>query len=256
MISDMVTRFVRSILIAVIVLALLAAEDNLKYGKPACAGPVLDKKYFVICYDAEHKDPTWVGYALTKDDAATKATGRAGSFRPDAALDKGERAENADYANSGYDKGHMAPANDFKRSLAAMKATFVLSNAVPQRHGVNGGKWAQLEGAVHDFAAEQGTVWVVSGPLYVANKAVKTIGANKVAVPTHTFKVVLYVDGNGDKQMFGFVLPNVNKPAGTMSSYALSVAKVEKLTGLEFFGELPAAEQKKLKTAATALPGM
>jgi DNA/RNA endonuclease G (NUC1) len=47
----------------------------------------------------------------------------------------------------------MAPANDFTRSVAAMKATFVLTNAVPQKHGGNGGKWAQLEKAVHDLAA-------------------------------------------------------------------------------------------------------
>ena len=70
-----------------------------------------------------------------------------GSFRPDPVLPKGKRAENADYAKSGYDKGHRAPANDFTRSVTAMKATFILTNAVPQKHGVNDGKWAQLEGA-------------------------------------------------------------------------------------------------------------
>ena len=48
---------------------------------------------------------------------------------------------------SGYDKGHMAPANDFTRSIEAMRATFVLTNSVPQKHGVNGGLWAQLEAA-------------------------------------------------------------------------------------------------------------
>ena len=45
------------------------------------------------------------------------------SFRADAALQRGERAENADYAGSGYDKGHMAPANDFTRSVAAMNTS-------------------------------------------------------------------------------------------------------------------------------------
>jgi hypothetical protein len=64
----------------------LLAEDNLKFGQPACAGPVLDKQYFVLCYDGAHKVPAWVGYALTQDEAMTKATGRKGSFRADAAL--------------------------------------------------------------------------------------------------------------------------------------------------------------------------
>ena len=135
-----------------------------------------------------------------------------------------------------------------------MKATFVLSNAVPQRHGVNGGKWAQLEGALHNFAAGQGTIWVVSGPVYAGNKPVKTIGPDNVAVPTHTFKVVLHVAPGGDKEMFGFVLPNINKPSGTLGSYTFSVAQVEKLTGLDFFDELPSAERTKLKAATNSLP--
>jgi endonuclease G len=102
-----------------LVLAPLLAEDNLKFGQPACAEPLLDKKFFVICYERDHKVPTWVGYALTKDDALTKTTSRTGSFKADPALPRGERAENADYAGSGYDKGHMAPANDFTRSVEA-----------------------------------------------------------------------------------------------------------------------------------------
>ena len=236
------------------ILAPLLAEDNLKFGQPACAGPVLDKKFYVVCYDAARKIPVWVGYALTKEDALNKATGRQGSFHADTALPRGERAENADYSGSGYDKGHMAPANDFTRSLEAMKATFVLTNSVPQRHGVNGGQWAQLEGAVHTLASTQGTVWIFSGPVFVGSKPVKTIGPGKVAVPTHTYKVVLCIHPDGAKEMFGFVLPNIDKPTGTIAGYALNVFQVQKLTGLDFFSTLPAAEQSRLERAVTALP--
>jgi len=184
----------------------------------------------------------------------TKATSRQGSFRADTALPKGKRAENADYTGSGYDKGHMAPANDFTRSVVAMKATFILTNAVPQKHGVNGGKWAQLEAAVHSLAATHGTVWVISGPVFAGNKPVKTIGPDKVAVPTHTYKVVLCVHPNGEKEMFGFVLPNIDKPSGTLADYTFSVNQVEKLTGLNFFDALPAEEQNKLEKTSKALP--
>jgi endonuclease G len=238
-----------------LVLAPLLAEDNLKFGQPACAEPLLDKKFFVVCYDRGHKVPTWVGYALTKDDALTKTTSRTGSFKADPALRRGERAENADYAGSGYDKGHMAPANDFTRSVEAMKATFVLSNAVPQRHGINGGQWARLEMAVHDLAATHGTVWIFSGPVFAGKKVPKAIGPDKVAVPTHTYKVVLCVHADGEKEMFGFVMPNIAKPTGKIDDYTFSVKQVEKLTGLDFFAALPAAEQKQLEAAAKTLPG-
>jgi endonuclease G len=244
----------RHLLPLLVLLAPLLAEDNLKYGKPACSGPVLDKKYFVVCYDEVHKVPTWVGYALTKDEAVTKSTERQGSFKSDSELPRGKRAENADYAGSGYDKGHMAPANDFTRSVEAMRATFVLSKAVPQKHGVNGGKWARLEGAVNELAAAHGSVWVFSGPVFAGKAKAKTIGGNKVAVPTHTYKVVLCVHPDGEKEMFAFVLPNIDKPKGTISSYTFSVNNVEKLTGLDFFAALPAAEQNRLERQVNELP--
>ncbi len=251
--SEMQICLRRLVLLPLLLLAPLLAEDNLKFGQPACVAPLLDKKFFVVCYDPAHKIPAWVGYALTKEDSLSKATSRVGSFRADAALPRGERAENSDYSGSGYDKGHMAPARDFTRSVQAMKATFVLTNAVPQKHGVNAGKWAELEEAVHALASTQ-TVWVFSGPVFAGGKPTKTIGPDKVAVPTHTYKVVLCIHPNGDKQMFGFVLPNIEKPTGAISSYTFSVNQVEKLTGLNFFDALPAAEQNRLERTVNALP--
>jgi endonuclease G, mitochondrial len=250
--SEMHLRHGRFLSLLVLLVPLLA-EDNLKFGQPACAEPLLDKQYFVVCYDRAHKVPEWVGYALTTEEALSKAAGRQGSFRADSALPRGARAENADYSGSGYDKGHMAPANDFTRGVAAMKATFVLTNSVPQKHGVNGGLWAQLEADVHNLASTRGTVWVFSGPVFAGKAPVKTIGRDKVAVPTHTYKVVLCVHPDGEREMFGFVLPNVAKPSGTMSGYTFSVNQVEKLTGLDFFAALPAAEQNRLERTAKEL---
>jgi len=73
------------------------------------------------------------------------------------------------------------------------------------KHGVNGGEWAQLEGAVHGLAAANGTVCFFSGPVF-AGKTPKTIGPDKVAVLTHTYKVALLVGPNGNKDTFAFVL--------------------------------------------------
>jgi endonuclease G len=232
----------------------LPAADHLEFGQPECAAPLLDKKFFVVCYDSAHRVPAWVGYALTKDDATTKATARTGSFKADPSLPKGQRAENADYAGRGYDIGHMAAANDFTRSVVAMKSTFVLTNAVPQTPGLNRGRWKQLEAAVHNYAAAQGTVWIFSGPVFAGGKPVKTIGADKVAVPTHTYKVVLCVHPNGEKEMFGFVMPNIKKPTGSIDDYTMSVNQVERLTGLDFFTALPADEQNRLERTTKTIP--
>jgi endonuclease G len=245
---------IRFLLPFLLLLHPLLAADNAQFGQPDCSSPILDKQFFVICYDPAHKIPSWVGYALTPQEARKKTTARQGSFRPDPSLPKGSRAENSDYSGKGFDKGHMAPANDFTRSVAAMRSTFILTNAVPQRPGVNRGKWAQLEGAVHDLTAAQGATWIFTGPVFAGNSPLKSIGPDKVAVPTHTFKVVLLVRENGDKEMFAFVLPNIEKPSGTITDYTFSVNQVEKLTGLNFFNAIPSAEQSKLERAINHLP--
>ena len=256
-IQSMKIPMARSFLLLFVALAPLLAEDALKYGQPACAGPVLDKTYFVACYDPQWKIPVWVGYALNRADVSAAVADRKEDgfqFHPDPTLRRGERAENADYAKSGYDKGHMAPAADFKRSVEAMKATFILTNAVPQKHGVNAGIWSQLEAAVRSLASNHGSVWVFSGPAFAGGKPMKTIGPHHVAVPTHTYKVILCAHPNGEKAMYAFLVPNVDKPKGKIGDYTVSVHQIETLVARDFFDALPQEEQARLERTAKILP--
>jgi endonuclease G len=233
----------------------LCAEDHLKYGHPSCSGPVLDKEHFVICHDGAQKIPAWVGYALTRADLAHPAADRDSfQFRSDAQVPRPERAFPADYTNSGYDRGHMAPAADFKRSVEALRSTFVLSNAVPQRHGINAGQWSRLEAAVRALADGHGKVWVFSGPLFVGKRPLRNIGRGRVAVSTHTFKVILCVHQDDGKEAFAFVMPNLNRVRGELEDFAFSVSYVQRLTGLDFFAGLPAAEQGRLERVTRPLP--
>lgn len=50
------------------------------------------------------------------------------------------------------------------------------------------------------------------------------------------------------------MLPNIDKPSGTMDSYTFSVNQVEKFTGFNFFDTLPAAQQNRLERTAKTLP--
>ena len=57
----------------------------------------------------EHLVPDWVTYHLTRDNLEGDAA-RRNDCRPDPELVPGDRAELVDYRNSGFDRGHMAPA--------------------------------------------------------------------------------------------------------------------------------------------------
>ncbi len=56
------------------------------------------------------------------------------------------------YAKSGYDKGHLAAAQDFAYSRTAMLATFDYINALPQAPALNRGAWKRLETKVRKWS--------------------------------------------------------------------------------------------------------
>ena len=66
------------------------------------------------------------------------------------------RALLKDYRGSGFDRGHQAPAADFKHSQAAMDETFLLSNISPQvGKGMNRDYWARIETWVRTLAQDE-----------------------------------------------------------------------------------------------------
>jgi len=170
----------------------LAAQQN-RFGNPGCSGPdreLADRSFFVLCHSASMRVPLWVGYELTAEHRKRVAA-RPGHFRRDAQL---SQAGAQDSRGSGFTRGHMAPAADFAWSEEAIRATYVLSNVVPQYRNPNAGRWSQLEAAVRRLAAVSDSVHVFTGPIFDTSDP-EVIGAGRVAVPSHVYKVVLAVKG-------------------------------------------------------------
>ncbi len=84
-----------------------------------------------------------------------------------------------------------------------------------------------------------------TGPIF-ANRVIETIGAGQVAVPTHTFKVVLAISGES-KTMYAAILPNAATNGEPIESFTTSVDEVERLTGLDFFSALGDTEEDRLE---------
>jgi len=234
-------------------LSLYAQGDHLKFGNPGGHGRILDKEFFIISHDNALKIPDWVGYHLKKEDAE-KTGPRVNDFHPDEELAPNERSELKDYKKSGFDRGHMAPANDFKRSKRAMLSTFVLSNMSPQKANLNQRIWRILEAEVHKLAIEHGNVWIFTGPLFLDGNGHPTapkkfIGPDHVAVPTHFFKVALCEHESGTHEMFAFIMENRARTLpGKPKNYIVTVDKVEADSGLDFFSALPDSEENSLES--------
>ncbi len=139
-----------------------------------------------------------------------------------------------EYKRSGYDRGHMAPANDMRWSRQSMSDCFLMTNICPQDHDMNGGSWNKLELKVHDWARLHGKIVVVTGPIF--NGSGKRIGNNNdIVVPAGFFKVVLDPARN---RAIGFLYNNREEPGG-VKRHACSVDEVERVTGHDFFSSLP-----------------
>ena len=240
--------------------AVLFGNDNVKYGYPGGRGIVLIKQFYVIRFDTSTLVPEWVTYHLTKENLRGNAN-RKNNFRPDPDLPEGKRSEPADYESSGFDRGHMAPAADFKRSDEAMSETFFLSNMSPQRPNFNRIIWSHLEDEVRKLTDKHGSIWIFTGPLYLDSldhkgEPIGHIGPHNVAVPTHFFKVILCEHSDGQREMFAFVMKNqIEKLPGASLDYIVTVRQVEGLSGLNFFHRLSDDEETRLEaTPATNWP--
>lgn len=197
---------------------------------------------FDVFFSNNHHQPYYVTWVLTPEHARSNANARSNNFRPDPEVEGS--AQLADYKRSGYDRGHMAPAADFKYAQDAMDATFFLTNMCPQSNSLNSGAWATLEDLCRAWAIRDSTLIIVSGPV-LTDYLTETIGETKVTVPDRFFKVV-YAPYANPPRAIGFVMPNQKVPGGVQAS-ATSVDNVEAITGMDFFSVLPDELEDKIE---------
>jgi len=231
----------------------LAGNENIKYGYPGGEGRILSKECYIILHIDSLRIPEWVTYHLTRQNLTGNAH-RGNDFRPDPDIPAGERSELVDYTRSGYDRGHMAPAGDFTRSDDAMSQTFVLSNMTPQRPKINREIWEKLEEEVRALATNCGSVWIVTGTLFLDQTGHRAqpglfVGPDRVAVPTHYYKAILSEHPDGTHEMFAFIMENRETGLpGSPKDYVVSVRHIEDLTGLNLFNLLGKPEKDSLET--------
>jgi len=219
-------------------------QEYIRYGTPSDQGDLLCRTGYALAHNPEHKTPDWVAERLTREKAAATRA-RSNDFRPDPDLTPGRRAELSDYKNSGYDRGHMAPAGDMRWDPDAMSESFYLSNMSPQiGPGMNRGIWKDLEEKVRTWAIKRGELYIYTGPVY-KDTPKKTIGSNQVAVPTHFYKIVF---DPVRVEAIAFLLPNKTIKTKDLSRYLVSVNEVEAQTGLDFLSNIDTPIQKLVES--------
>ncbi|MCH7411023.1 DNA/RNA non-specific endonuclease [Belliella sp. DSM 111904] len=201
---------------------------------------LLDYNGFILEFDTASRNAKWVSYMLCRANLGSGEE-RSSNFRMDRRLgDYSPR--DAAYKNSGYDRGHLAPAADMAYSAESMYDSFYLTNASPQVPGFNRGIWKRLEEQIRRFASEKDSIFVVTGP--VLSEQMNSMSTSNIGVPELFFKVVMDKRGN---QGIGFLMRN-ETASGKLSEFAVTIDSVEMITRINFFPLLDTKQEAQAES--------
>ena len=213
---------------------------------------VLKHEHFTVGYDEIAKNPAWVSYRLSGPITFHGSEDRPSTFATD--FKTAAHVAHRDYSNSGFDRGHLCPAYAIysRFGMAGMKSTFVMSNVIPQHHGLNAGEWEQLEelvagrsGKSDGWAGKYGGSWVINGPIYDLRPAADQL-KNGTWIPGACFSVVLrQVDGRWDA--LSFVMPNTKDVRGPVVRYLTTIAVIDRKAQLDLLAGMPVVEKAALE---------
>lgn len=221
---------------------------------------------FVLSYDRRLRSPIWVLEHLHQGKFESKnrnVTRNRSKFMEDSSIHEYFRATLKDFKHSHLDRGHMAAAANHKMTQDDLDQTFVLSNISPQEGSFNSGGWERLENYVRWLAKMSKNLYVVTGPLYLPQKArdgktyviYRVIGDNMVSVPTHYFKVILTEWEDGRLALEAFMMandPSINSGIN-LDDYRVPISeldRIERAAGMIFFNAL----QRDKVDAPSSLP--
>ncbi len=208
---------------------------------------IIKHKNYTLRYEEDYELPAWVVHKLRGEYTSGRASRGDNQFMPDRKV-KSNSALSGDYSGTGYDRGHMVPAGDFKCCQDLMTETFFMSNICPQNPDLNRHIWENIEARIRGWSVRDEELYIVTGP--VLRKGLPTIGRyNNVAIPEFFYKIVLFYQPKSGKtpRAIAFLLPNESLIGKRMNNYIVSIDEVEKATGINFFAKLPTDIQTKIE---------
>ena len=226
-----------------------------------------NRRNYTVCYSREQRAPLWVAAPVHR--AYKGDVKRVDNYDFDPTLPVNIQITlNRSYGD--YTRGHMLGSGERTASREMNNQTFYVTNIAPQlREGFNerGGAWNNLEYFV-DRQICSDTLYVVTGAIYddytaadgTNIKARTTVNKNdnkRIGVPTAYYKALLRTkSGRTGKSVVeckaselkcaAFIIPH-RSDAGhkPTAEDMISIKELERLTGVNFFANVPNAPESK-----------
>jgi len=220
---------------------------------------------YSVEWDCSKKSQRWSCYIMTAANKAKKTTRYYGDpqYPEDPNLDSSQSWDR-DYISGSsfgtgasydikFDHGHICPSNDRLYSYEANYQTFYLTNMQPQYKVFNGshrdheykGLWINMENFVYNLKlGSSDTLFVCKGGTIDNEEQILTRISGKFIVPKYFFAALLLKNSQGYRALaFWFEHTNVYHGDDDLADYAISIDKLEELTGIDFFCNLPDATE-------------
>ena len=196
---------------------------------------LIARPQYVLSYNAEKRIPNWVCWELKASDLGSAARA---PFEPDPDLPRGfARVTSRVYNGSGFDRGHMCAAKERSSSPADIRATFFMTNVVPQAPNCNQRGWERLEDYCRRLAREGHVLYIACGPAGVggtgkdgpATEIGK--GRHRVTVPAELWKVVLVLpredaEPRANSRVIAVLMPNDQSVGYDWTKYRTTAREV------------------------------
>lgn len=212
---------------------------------------------YTLYYDKDMHCALWEAFVMGGDDYPDKDAGRNENWGYDPAIPQSWQPNLSSAYKDGYTRGHAVASNYMQTTVDQNKQTFYFSNMTPQTSGLNNGAWNTLEGKVRKLAdSTKGgdRLFVVTGPVFEKGYGTTTDKSGLVCpVPDKYYKCLMLCTFNEDGTIAsakgaGYVYNHT----GDISRQDKTIDEVEKLTGFDFFANIPdALETAAEKTAYT-----
>ena len=188
------------------------------------------REAYLVAYDAPVRIPAYVAYTLQPQNALG-CFPRTNAFVADQSIQGG--ATPADYAGTGYDKGHAAPDGDLSWSQQVEYESFLMTNMYPQHGSLNRGIWKLLETSVRGWAVQRNQIYTIFVGAYYG-PGDETIAGGKIVVPHGFYKIVI---NNATKEIAGWAFPHT-KPyqnlGNDLTKFRVPVAQIQQTAGVKY----------------------
>ena len=205
-------------------------------------------------WDSSLRVQRWTCYTLTKQNMADNGNtrkklwpdGDPWNYDPDIAKAQQQATYNElskSYypgSNDYFEKGHICPSADRLYSKDVNEQTFFMTNILPMVAKFNGGIWGMMENRTRNWANNADELYVCKGGTIDKTDQILCKTINNHIVPRYFFVALLHKKGDTYKAL-GFWAEHLNEDHSNdkLGNYVVSIDKLEELTGIDFFCNLP-----------------